>query len=107
MSRQRTGPGEPPARQVTVRDALCEALQSETLSAREISAAVGISERDVAGHLEHLRRSVRRQGRHLQVIPASCHHCGFEFSKRTRLDRPGRCPRCRGESLSEPRFHLE
>lgn len=84
------------------------------LSAKEISAAAGIPEKDVGPHLEHLRRSLEgtgaREGRgtpgRLAVEPARCNGCGFVFRKRERLRKPGRCPLCKGESIDPPRFLL-
>jgi predicted Zn-ribbon and HTH transcriptional regulator len=97
------GPPVPPAREATVRRQIEALLRGEPQSAREISAAVGIPEKEVGAHLEHLRQSLRGSGR-LRVHPAACKSCGFLFSKRERLNRPGRCPACRSQSIAVPRF---
>jgi predicted Zn-ribbon and HTH transcriptional regulator len=94
-------------RQATVRAALREALRAGPLTARELSARVGIPEKQVAGHLEHLARSLRAARERLGVEPARCQACGFVFRKRDRLTRPSRCPVCRGEHLDAPRFAIE
>jgi hypothetical protein len=99
-------PAVPVARLATLRREMTELLASAPLTAREISAALGIPERGVCSHLEHIRRSLHRQGRQLQVLPPVCHHCGFDFPGRQRLERPGKCPRCRSQSLAEPRFSV-
>ncbi len=99
-------PPVPVARLATLRREMEALLEREPMTARDISASLGIPERGVCSHLEHIRRSLHRQGRQLQVLPPVCHHCGFAFPGRQRLERPGKCPRCRGESLSEPRFFL-
>lgn len=83
---------------------LLELLRQGSYSARDLSAAVGIPERQVDFHLEHIRRSLQREQESLEVLPPRCHGCGFVFAKRTRLTRPGRCPICRGESIQEPLF---
>lgn len=99
---------ESSARQATVRAALREALRAGPLTARELSARVGIPERQVAGHLEHLGRSLKAGGRErLRVEAARCVECGFAFRKRDRLSRPSRCPVCRGQRLAAPRFAIE
>jgi predicted Zn-ribbon and HTH transcriptional regulator len=95
-----------PGRQSTIREALRRALVEGPLTARDLSARVGIPEKEVAGHLEHLGRSVRASGQRLAVDPARCVGCGFEFRERTRLSRPSRCPRCRGQRLTPPRFRI-
>jgi predicted Zn-ribbon and HTH transcriptional regulator len=97
----------PSPRTTTVRQSICSLLRNEPLSAREISEQVGIREREVCEHLEHIRQSLRREGHRLTVQPAECRNCGFLFVKRERLKRPGRCPLCKGESISQPRYRLD
>jgi transcriptional regulator len=97
----------PQARSTTVRAALEAALRAAPeagLTARELSAAVGISEKDVAGHLAHLQKSLQAAGEHLEVLPAECLACGFVFRDRKRLTRPGACPQCRATRVDPPAF---
>jgi transcriptional regulator len=99
----------PPARGATVRGALEAELATapeEGFTARELSARVGISEKDVAGHLEHLEKSLRAGGAALEVLPAECLACGFVFRDRKRLSRPGSCPECRSTRLAPPAFRI-
>ncbi len=99
----------PPARGSTVRGALEAALSSAPehgLTAKDLSALVGISEKDVAGHLEHLEKSLRAGGAALEVIPSECLACGFVFKDRKRLTRPGSCPECRSTRIEPPAFRI-
>jgi predicted Zn-ribbon and HTH transcriptional regulator len=89
-----------------VRAALRDALRGGPRTAHELSALVRVPEKQVAGHLEHLGRSLRAAGERLDVEPARCLDCGFVFRKRDRLGRPSRCPVCRGERLDGPRFRI-
>lgn len=91
-------------RHATVRLALRQVLTEGPLTARELSARVGISEKEVAGHLEHLARSLRQRGERLRVEPTQCLACGFVFKDRTRLNKPSRCPECKSQRLSPSRF---
>lgn len=91
-------------RHETVRSALRQVLREGPLAARELSVRVGISEKDVCGHLEHLTRSLRHSGERLRVEPAECLACGFIFKERTRLRKPSKCPACRSQRLDPPRF---
>ncbi len=91
----------------TARREMLEALGEGPRSAKELSAEVRLPERDVYEHLEHLRRSVSTSGQRFVVTPAECKKCGFVFSKRERLKKPGKCPVCRGESIHEPLFSIE
>jgi predicted Zn-ribbon and HTH transcriptional regulator len=99
-------PTVPAPRAETVRLRIVELLRIAHLNPREISAAVGIPEKAVADHLEHIRRSLHGSTEHLKVEPATCRKCGFVFTKRERLDRPGRCPVCKGQSIAEPQFAI-
>jgi len=102
-----TAEDEPRERGETVRQALRAALERDTWTAKELSAEVSIREREVAAHLEHLARSLPREGARLVVEPARCVACGFAFTKRDRRAAPGRCPKCRSERIEPPRFRVE
>ena len=91
-------------RYATVRSALREVLREGPLTARELSARVGIGEKEVSGHLEHLARSLRHGSERLRVEPAQCLACAFVFKARTRLTKPSKCPMCRSERMDPPRF---
>jgi transcriptional regulator len=91
-------------RHVTVRSALRQVLREGLLTARELSARVGIGEKEVFGHLEHLARSLRHSSERLRVEPAQCLACGFVFKERTRLAKPSKCPVCRSQRMDPPRF---
>lgn len=96
----------PEARGQTIRRALEDALREEPLSARELSQRVGIEERAVAAHLEHLERSLKSSHQKLEVLPARCVACGFVFRKRERKARPSRCAACKSERVEPPRFFI-
>jgi predicted Zn-ribbon and HTH transcriptional regulator len=100
-------PTVPPAHAETIRRQIAALLEGRELTAREISTEIGIPERAVFPHLEHLRRSLHQQRQQFRLTPAACRRCGFLFAKRERLERPGRCPVCRGQSISEPRFTID
>ncbi|HZV81644.1 MAG TPA: transcriptional regulator [Geobacteraceae bacterium] len=100
-------PHIPRADQETIRHAIIDLLRDQTLSALQISAEVHIPEKDVYGHLEHIRLSIHASGAVLQITPAECRRCGFLFTKRDRLHPPSRCPVCRHEAIFEPLFAIE
>lgn len=100
-------PFVPAERNETIRRQIEATLEGNTLSARDISVEVGIPEKEVYEHLEHVHRSLNREGGHLIVTPAECNDCGFVFRKRDRLKKPGKCPICRSESVTEPLFKVE
>jgi predicted Zn-ribbon and HTH transcriptional regulator len=100
-------PPVPPERDLSPRARIASVLREELVTARELSQRVGVSEKDVTLHLEHLARSARHAGERMVVAPAGCLGCGFAFEDRERFSKPGRCPRCRGTHISPPRFALD
>lgn len=100
-------PPVPAEQHATLRQRIIESLTGVPLSAREISTEIGVPEKEIYRHLEHIRRSLQKENGHLKVTPATCKKCGFVFRKRERLHRPGKCPVCRGESITEPLFTIE
>jgi hypothetical protein len=98
----------PPAeRSITVREALLRHIRKGPRTAHELSGLVGIPEKQVADHLAHVARSLRRTPERLRVEPAQCLDYGFVFRKRARLDRLSAYPICRGQHLEPPRFAVE
>jgi len=106
MKRRPKEPTVPFERKETIRRNIIALLEGNTLSAREISVDVRISEREVYEHLEHIQRSVLKSGHSFIVDPPACRKCGFVFRKREKLKKPGRCPGCRNESITEPLFSI-
>ena len=90
----------------TIRQRIIDLLEEGEMSAREISGAIGITEKEVYGHLDHIRKTLARSDRRLLVHPARCKGCGFEFVVRQRLTKPGRCPGCRHPHITDPRFKV-
>ena len=99
-------PAVPEERAATVRRQILSVLTEGPRSAREVSGEIGVSEKEVYGHLDHIRRSLLGSGRRLKVTPAQCRKCGYEFVSRQRLTRPGKCPVCRNEAIHPPAFEV-
>jgi hypothetical protein len=97
----------PPEARDTVRGRIRALLEEGPHTAKEISFAVRLPEKEVESHLDHLRRSLHAEGCRLAQVPAECRSCGFVFRKRERFKAPGRCPVCKGEAISDPSFRLE
>lgn len=99
-------PAAPAERTQTVRDALKQALRRGPMGAKDLSKEVGIPEKDVPMHLQHVERGAKREGERFVMTPATCLACGFAFSQRTRLSTPARCPECTSERIEPPEFQL-
>jgi len=107
MSMQRSRP-DPSQRESnrSIRQALMELLEEEQASALEISQILGIPEKEVYLHLEHIERTLLNRGRKLVTHPFSCLDCGFLFTNRKRFSRPGRCPKCKGSHLGRATYEI-
>lgn len=90
----------------TVRRQIIAELETRTMTARDLSQALRVTEKEILGHLEHAAKSVRPPKR-LIIEPALCHRCRFTFRDRRKLTRPSRCPQCRHEGISPPAFRIE
>ena len=96
----------PPERNQTIRQAIISALEQKSATAKELSHYIKVSEKEIYGHLDHIRKSKDRNKYTLIVAPGKCRKCGFAFKKRERITKPGRCPLCHGELLEEPVFSI-
>jgi len=88
----------------SLRQQLLEALREGSFSLRDLSGMLSATEREIAAHLEHVRRSARTKGERFVIQPAECLSCAFVFEQRTRMTTPSRCPKCRAERIEPPRF---
>ena len=59
-----------------------------------------MSRGDMEEDLRHALRSAETAGYHVEVLPARCKSCGFEFAP-DKLRKPGRCPSCKGTRVLE------
>ena len=92
----------------TARQRIIELLTDARLSSCQLAQMVGLSERQVEEHLTHVAKTIARdRTRRFILEPAMCPNCDFVFRERTKLTRPSRCPRCRSEGISAPRYGIE
>jgi len=92
---------------LTLRQQITHTLTGGLYSARDLAHLYAIPEREAEDHLSHIARSLTRdRTRRFVRETAECHQCGFLFRDRARFTRPGRCPTCRSERISSPRFGI-
>ncbi|MFC1823316.1 transcriptional regulator [Thermodesulfobacteriota bacterium] len=90
---------------LTYRQRLIELVCEDQMTLRELSAEVKLPIKEVLGHLEHVRKSIRPPLR-FNLEPAECLECGFVFKDRRRLNTPSKCPRCKSNRIQEPEFSI-
>jgi hypothetical protein len=90
----------------TLRQEMIALLESDQMSARDLSGCLGIKEKDVYTHLGHIQRTVAAQGKAVLIRPSHCLNCDYLFKNRRRFTRPGRCPRCKSTRLEAPLFRI-
>jgi transcriptional regulator len=90
----------------TLRQQIINLLCTEDLTVRDLSQALSMPEKEVIDHLGHIERSVRTQGKKLEETPYTCLSCGFVFDKRTRFNKPGRCPNCKNSHIQTASYHI-
>jgi predicted Zn-ribbon and HTH transcriptional regulator len=96
----------PPER--TIRQRMVDLLTEAPLTTEQLARMLGIPERQVEEHLVHVVKTVSRdRSRRFVLEPSICLDCGFMFRDRTRLTRPSRCPQCRSEGISSPRYRID
>ena len=91
--------------QLTVRQRIMAELEKGSMTARDLSKAIRISEKEVIAHMEHVAKSLHPPKR-LIIEPSICNQCGFVFSSRRRFTSPSRCPQCRHEGIRPPVFSI-
>ena len=87
---------------------MIDLLTGARLSSYQLAQMLGIPERQVEEHLTHVVKTVARdKTRKFTLDPARCQDCHFVFRERRRLTSPSRCPHCRSEAISAPRYGIE
>jgi predicted Zn-ribbon and HTH transcriptional regulator len=93
--------------QKTIRQQIIDELHEYEMTARELSQAVRIPEKEVVLHLSHISKTVAAQGKRLIIQPFQCLSCGYTFKERKRFSRPGRCPKCKDTHVESPTFRIQ
>jgi len=90
----------------TTRERMTDRLRDESRSAAALAREFDVRASDALDHVRHIARSLEETDEQLLVVPPECRDCGFD-----RFDdpanRPSRCPECKSENVSEPRFRVE
>ena len=81
-------------------------LSDQPRSASSLARELGLKRGDVEEDLHHSIRSARVAGHTVEILPARCKSCGFEFDE-DRLAKPGKCPACKGGRIYEAQILIK
>jgi transcriptional regulator len=77
-------------KKLTTREKIIRCLEAEPMTARDLSKALRISEKDAYSHLPSIKKSIKHQGKLIKIMPCYCLNCGFEFKDRKSFKKPGK-----------------
>lgn len=92
----------------TRRQEIVDLLREQAWTFDGLRHELRTSVRQLEDDLRHVERSLHRSGSRLNVAPARCGGCGFEFRHREprHFHAPSRCPDCRSERIVEARLRV-
>jgi hypothetical protein len=92
----------------TPRQRIIDMITGTRLSSHQLAQMLGIRERQVEEHLTHVVKTIARdKAKRFTLDPAFCRDCDFVFRDRRRLTSPSRCPLCRSEAITAPRYGID
>ncbi len=89
----------------SLREKVIDLLKEKEMSVTEICKELDLDPeraKDVYGVIKTLPKILKRKGLQVVMLPPKCMNCGFEFEN----PKPSKCPKCRGERISEARFKI-
>ncbi len=93
-------------KKLTTREQIIRCLETEPMTARDLSKALRISEKEAYSHLPSIEKSIRHQKKQIKITPCSCLNCGFEFKDRKSFKKPGKCPECKKSRIEPAVFQI-
>jgi transcriptional regulator len=88
----------------TIRQQIIALLKLKPMDAYALSGQLGVKQRTIEAHLEHVAKSV---GTNFDILPSRCNECDYVFLKRDRKTKPTCCPKCMSESILPPAFFIK
>ena len=89
----------------SLRERIIDMLREREMSVSEICRELELDPeraKDVYSIIRSLPKILKRKGERILMLPPKCVSCGFEFKN----VRASRCPKCKGERISEARFKI-
>ncbi len=94
---------------MTRRKEIIKLLKNNPMSITDLSVFFGdkVSNKDIAIDLEHIRKTIKKEGERILQQPARCQDCGFMFTDRDSFTKPSKCPECKNEWIAEAIYKIE
>ena len=87
------------------RKELIDVLRDNPMGLKDIAEFLETPVKVVEDDLRHLQKSIKHTEYRMEIIPARCHKCDFQFSK-DKLHKPSKCPKCHDTWIYEPRISI-
>ena len=87
------------------RKQLIDLLKQQPLSAQQLATQLNARQKDIEDELNHIFKSIKKDGMKLKISPAQCRKCNFLF-KKDKLSKPSKCPQCKGTWIAAPTFQI-
>lgn len=82
-----------------------EMLEIEPWSAYKLANYFKVEAAEILKDLEIIKRAIRPK--RIEIIPAICEGCGFQFRNRAKLKAPTKCPKCKIEAVDDPLLYIK
>ena len=56
--------------------------------------------------IRSIKKTLKREGKTMKILPARCLNCGFTFKHRSRFKIPSKCPECHDERIEWPSIEI-
>jgi predicted Zn-ribbon and HTH transcriptional regulator len=78
------------------------------LTAQDLCERLDIKKRSIIYEdIDHIARSVKREGKEVIIRPARCGKCQYVFSRVSTAKAPTKCPKCKSEWILAPAFLIK
>jgi predicted Zn-ribbon and HTH transcriptional regulator len=91
---------------MTIRKDMIELLQAKKMTLRELCIRYRQTPKDMLNDILHVAKTIQPEMELRMEIPV-CRTCGYRYNDRSKITRPSRCPKCKKEDITEPRFWIE
>ncbi|MCD6563181.1 MAG: transcriptional regulator [Thermoproteales archaeon] len=99
---------------LTLREKLTKLLMKsdKPLTVEEMAIFLGLNVNEykrIYNELYHIAKTIRRKTNNrlmLYMAPPVCESCGYVFKKLEKPKKPSKCPKCKSERISSPKFFI-